>query len=114
MKYIRTKDGRVFDKSKETIVFDILYPRGEELLSRTVNLKEDILKQADTIEELVDAYVIFPKDKKYKPYTENTLSVFDDVKDVLRHNDIYLSIWLEDGTLKSKAKMNEKGELELL
>ena len=70
-------------------------------------------KQADTIEELGDACVIVPKDGKFKPYTVNTLSVFDDFEDFINHNDIYLSIWV-DALLKPVAKMNDKGRWELL
>ena len=120
MKYIRTKDGRI-------LIAPNLYDNGGIVLCSEPPMYEtrdaknewgcvfchDVINQADTIEELGDIYVIVPKDGKSKPYTLNTLSGFDDIKDVLKRNDIYLSIWV-DALLKPMAKMNEKGELELL
>ena len=119
MKYIRTKDGRVFDKSKETIVFDILYPRGEELISRTIDLKEDVLKQANTIEELCDKFVV------YQPWTDSCYLTA--AEECIRSNiqanyyknlgyenpTVYGAIWTDRGLIYV-AKTNEKGELELL
>ena len=132
MKYIRTKDGHIYEI--QTLGYCgvlIGHFKGaddnfnlhnslrewqldckNQYFLNTPNGYTTCIKQADTIEELCDAYVIVPKDKKYKPYTINTLSVFDDFEDVLRHNDIYASIWV-DALLKPVAKMNEKGELEL-
>lgn len=118
MKYIRTKDGRIVnvslmrefetDDDNGKRIFD-----GYEDKDGTYYPVENIIKQADTIEELSDAYVIVPKDKKFKPYTLDTLSGFDDIEAVLEHNDIYSSIWV-NALLKPVAKMNEIGDLCLI
>ena len=115
MKYIRTFDGKIFDTSKETIIFDTLYPKGEELLSNTINIKEDVLKQADTIEELCDEFVV--------SYEDGARIVYQDLEwakvkakaslEVGHKSIIYGAIWTDKGLIYV-AKMNDKGELELL
>lgn len=114
MKYVRTKDKIIpyyddLPTGKLGVVIKYLgrveYDKVNEVFD------EIVIKEANTIEELTDAYVIVPKDQKSKPYTVNTLSVFDDIKDVLKHNDIYSSIWV-NAILKPIAKMNDKGVLE--
>ena len=139
MRYIVTKDGKFFDikRIKLQLKSDGYYKKYKfEKLTVNKTLQEIQLnwtcydgnnnlchfgirlncdsieyKQANTIEELTDVYVIVPKDQKSKPYTVNTLSVFDDIEDVLKHNDIYSSIWV-NALLKPVAKMNDKGVLE--
>lgn len=107
-KYIRTKDRIV------------------ELKKMTINdkLTDDYIheKAADTIEELCDEFVIkvdneylhakyYPVDKTFYIYnTEEEISL----EECLRFNYVVKgAIWTEWG-LKYVAKMNEKGELELL
>lgn len=117
MRYIRTKNkiydtyssGIILSKNKTTHELEFFY----QSYAFSIPFQLEVLSQADTIEELGDVYVIVPKDSKSKPYTVNTLSGFDDVTDVLRDSDIYLSIWV-GADLHSVAKMNDKGELELL
>lgn len=106
MKYVRTKDGRILRLNEASEKF---FEGKKIFLASTY----EELQQADTIEELSDAYVIVPKDKKFKPYTLDTLSGFDDIEAVLEHNDIYSSIWV-NALLKPVAKMNEKGDLCLI
>lgn len=122
MKYIRTKSGQLFtvaekiDKTEFNHSFKYLYRIKEiEKIDNGSNIIVDVnvVKEADTIEELSDAYVIVPKDKKFKPYTLDTLSGFDDIEAVLEHNDIYSSIWV-NALLKPVAKMNEIGDLCLI
>jgi len=114
MKYIRTKDGKIVELKPHKFYKYVLEDEKLYLSGKGKYLYiNNVVSQADTIEELGDVYVIVPKDKKYKPYTENTLSVFDDITDVLRHSDIYLSIWV-DALLKPIAKMSDKGELCLI
>lgn len=108
MKYVRTKDG-IYELDKYKEKYHYFKVNGSAYKLQKISE----CKQANTIEELGDVYVIAPKDSKSKPYTVNTLSMFDDVEDVLRHNDIYLSIWV-GALLKHAAKMNDKGDLELL
>lgn len=122
MKYIKTIDGRVFYARKKTkksvkLANDNLHweaiPKGCYDYFTLDYEDDEILKQANTIEELGDTYVIVPKDKKFKPYTTNTLSVFDDFEEVLKYNDIYMSIWV-GALLKPAAKMNDEGVLCLI
>lgn len=110
MKYIRTKD-KIYEFGKIGLVGKEMEKDFFERPSNSI-FESEIVKQANTIEELGDIYVIVSKDGKAKPYTTNTLSVFDDFEDVLKHNDIYMSIWV-GALLKPVAKMNDKGELEL-
>lgn len=113
MSYIRTKDG-IYEPDGESFDGSYLLVKvkgGWNYLSK----KEPILKQADTIEELCDEIVIkeydeptpcsspIGKSKSWKAYQPI-------VKEV---EAIYGSIWV-DGNLIKVAKMNEKGELELL
>lgn len=117
MKYIRTKD-RIFEVYKEKEDGYII--RTKPFLETTnkeyyLNLffsKERVIKVADTIEELVDEYVRVHK-------TFNNMSMVCDKELAIssskypKHYDVYGSIWV-DGELHKVAKMNEKGELELL
>ena len=85
MKYIRTKDGKIYLINSEFILLD-----GD--------------KQADTIEELCDEFV-------YNKMTFKTLEETLDYAPI--GSDIYGAIWTDKG-LTYVAKMNDKGELELL
>ena len=96
MKYIKTKDG-VY---KEEIEWTSNPP------------KQLAIKIADTIEELCDEFVIINPDIYEKP----TLCYgdYDEYKDELHKEDILFgAIWTDKGLIYV-AKMNEKGELELL
>lgn len=109
MKYIRTKDGiEKLDADREHLTE---YMNG---------------KQANTIEELVDEFVIdfgktnYPTTNRYKRYAdfENLKKEIEDrEKNFYRYLNIdfivYGAIWTNKGLIYV-AKMNEKGELELL
>ena len=73
--------------------------------------------RADTIEELCDEFVVFEEYSK-KPFTLKQVYSFQDVKDyvdkmagLVKH--ILGAIWTDKGLIYV-AKMNDKGELELL
>lgn len=72
--------------------------------------KNRIIKQADTIEELCDAFVLFKNNKPYAivPNKEHNAELAHDV-----WKDYRGAIWTDKG-LKYVAKTNNKGELELL
>lgn len=83
-----------------------------------------IIKSSDTIEELVDEYVSINKENKFHSLIEiekhgnrftrdKITSWVETLEKKLKKCDIYGSIWV-DGNLIKVAKMNEKGELELL
>lgn len=102
MKYIRTKDG-IYEKANQTIYKneELEYIDGYELVK--------IIKQADTIEELCDEFV-----SVYGKYQDH----WDNLEECLRlcwdgPAEIYGAIWTDRGLIYV-AKMNEKGELELL
>lgn len=108
MKYIRTKDGRIGkvtheDNKNYRAKFGRKYP----LIS-----KEDVIKVADTIEELCDRFVLITNRAHYG------FGHFRNIKRVVLGKEekfiaCYGAIWTDDG-LKYVAKMNDKGELELL
>lgn len=108
MKYIRTKDGKIID-------FKPIKPKYENdvmtlnwLIDNYCGGKNNVVKVADTIEELCDEFV-YCKGKKRKAFSPLTFTE----KDISFCDVIYGAIWTEWG-LKYVAKINEKGELELL
>ena len=116
MKYIRTKDNHIFklsngtdfEKTKETYVWCFDKRLGFHF---KVDIKI-ILKQANTIEELVDEYVRVHKTTNVKPMICDKELAISSSKYPSCY-DVYGSIWV-GADLLSKAKMNDKGELELL
>lgn len=95
MKYIRTKDGRIL----ESEINDNRKSLGYEPIP--------FIKQADTIEELCDEFVI-----------ENNGHCISDlytIKRLLVKNKVLVfgAIWTDKGLIYV-AKMNDKGELKLL
>ena len=121
MKYIRTKDGKIFDTQYEPKAFKynwnakfiiddnnlIVY---DKIFKERIANHGEILKQADTIEELCDEFVLFREGKPFAivPNEEHNAELAKYV-----WKDYRGAIWTEWG-LKYVAKMNEKGELELL
>ena len=119
MKYIRTKDN-IYELSEKK-----LDPCGEIFRVKVKNnfgfdeiiLKNEIIKQADTIEDLCDEYVLENiYDIKYAKKVfiyQNKIdeSIIELVKE--KSINFYGAIWTECG-LKYVAKMNLNGELELL
>lgn len=129
MKYVRTKDGRIIkipNKHKE-IVYDgnviisvekiINGVRGETIVSGIVD------READTIEELCDAFVAMCDEYK-APFiwNNNNDNDFKKVKQFYEYwgnknrkhlRFLYGAIWTDQG-LSYVAQMNEEGELELL
>ena len=141
MKYIRTKDG-IYEATE---INGMVVARGDVAYScdiadvhfPIVFKEKDIIKQADTIDELCDEFVV--------KYTDNSMSVFCS-QGLIRENghitfeetrldlnefldylikeenetikEIYGAIWIKgkhnEPILKSVAKTNEEGKLELL
>ena len=113
MKYVRTKDGRIVEipnKHKE-IVYDgnviisvekiINGVKGQEIITGLVD------KKADTIEELCDEFVTSYIDGFHQ------LTSFPSKVDAILGHSVYGAIWTDKGLIYV-AKMNDKGELELL
>lgn len=125
MKYIRTKDTIVdFDKAFEGGYYDIdgnLYTPNSDGLSVSLIDFDKLFgcktRKADTIKELCDEWICRDnRGKEYKPYRFYFL---DDLYAFIKENrlfeqyTIYGAIWTDKGLIYV-AKMNEKGELELL
>ena len=141
MKYIRTKDGNIIDTKNKFYHFVETKEQYEKEKKRRKNdfsccgmvsfIENNIwnrfcerhngnnetrekIEQADTIEELCDEFVVA---------YENARIVYDDLewaktkaKSSLEYGNksiIYGAIWTDKGLIYV-AKMNEKGELELL
>ena len=108
MKYIRT-DGNVI----------ISYDENVDKLDQPFILTQPshIINQADTLEELCDEFVVkyFNKVEQRNKYLH--LERFKEFNNYCWNKDdeyyIYGAIWTKKG-LVYVAKMNEKGELELL
>ena len=91
MRYIRTKDGRIVKHP---------HPNAE-----VFTFRYEILEQADTIEELCDEFVYHLKSGG--KFIDEQL-VKSDIYEI-----VYGAIWTDKGLIYV-AKMNDKGELELL
>lgn len=112
MKYIRTKDGKIYD-SLALRVDEIVYKDEQGKWCReyrTVDPLKKVLKTADTIEELCDEFVLFRDNKPYAivPNKEHNAELAHDV-----WKDYRGAIWTDKGLI-FVAKMNNKGVLELL
>jgi len=98
MKYIRMKDSVLRMDTK--LSCKALY----EYLSQFDNYKNDLVKVADTIEELCDEFVVEDRDE---------FAIFHNLKLAKQTKGIiYGAIWTDKGLIYV-AKMNDKGELEL-
>ena len=118
MKYIRTKDK----KGKQYIVSDrdYFFQIKDNKAIFTYGYEEELLGQANTIEELCDELVLKDLDTEMcftmsavhiQDIRDNWKNLMDN--DYLKSHTIYGAIWTDKGLIYV-AKMNEKGELELL
>ena len=106
MKYIRTKDGRILEINK--MVNPCVYetkPNKQGVYEEIGNGWVD--KVANTIEELCDEYVS-EWAGTYKLITKKEIWFY-----LTEGKTIYGAVWTDKGLIYV-AKMNDKGELELL
>ena len=123
MRYIRTTDGRIFEVMSGPDENE-WYEQKDGIICLP---KKKILKQTNTIEELCDEFVWKWNEKEF-PYSKarqyDRYSGYGDLKRAIRAEEnygkylnydyeIYGAIWTKWG-LKYVAKINNKGELELL
>lgn len=112
MKYIRTKFNEIYnldDFTKNDFMPNCYVAK---YFNRCIH-KDDIIKQADTIDKLCDTFVIIVDKQGYL--------IIDDYKkamEIMQRNDnynaiCYGAIWCDWG-LKYVAKMNKESELCLL
>ena len=105
--YIRTKNGRILD-------FDKL----NEASKLSIDMAEEPIREADTIEDLCDEFVVFDKEQPngkllyYKGF-ENLKKEFIDFEKDKEKVVVFGSIWTDKGLIYV-AKMNDKGDLELI
>lgn len=102
MKYIRTADGRIMKHP---------HPDKEVFTSRY-----EIVKSADNIEELCDEFIeTMGHTGEYFHYHYPSNVNFKRLIEDMREQDfmIYGAIWTDKGLIYV-AKMNSKGELELI
>lgn len=113
MKYIRTKlHGvcKVIKEGKYTISYENKYVVG------SMDKDASKIQQADTIEELCDSFVVSLKEVNgHVSYDNNSKWQYELLKKKadLDKCDIYGAIWTDKGLIYV-AKMNDKGELELI
>lgn len=111
MKYIKTKDA-IYKVRKpaldEYLWEDSTYVYGHEHIDN-----KDIIKRADTIEELCDEFVMKATFRIEKPFIAE-ISFNYLCKSYNKNNEeVFGAIWTDKGLLYV-AKMNESGCLELL
>ena len=128
MKYIRTKDGRIYEIIEETEnSFELCSPFEKRMGCSCIMIKRMLVSNekptyrvANTIEELCDEYVVFNPTVEQKEYLVEWLGK-DKIKYktgqqqegfIVSYETLFGAIWTEWG-LKYVAKMNDKGELEL-
>ena len=120
-RYFRTKDGKIYDTNRYAYVWTT--PKGIGL-SVCANydifiLNSLIEKQSDKLTCLCDRYVLHHTDviflnKEHTKYRfENEPNNWHDITDTEIRVGIYGAIWTDKGLIY-KAKLNEKGDLELL
>ena len=117
MKYIRTKD-RIYE-----IESDYLNNKGVRVGYNVVGQEEVVLIennniiQADTIEELCDELIVISKTQNfittYSTAVYNLAHISAIIDHLIDRYDVKGAIWTNKG-LTYVAKMNEKGELELI
>ena len=132
MKYIRTKDeiyGVYFVKDNGVNIETKAYfeTKDKRFFLHDFILNEKIIKQADTIEELCDEFALFYMETKNPtpiPWaTYERRGVWEKerehiIKEIVSHPSyrqpiLKGAIWTDNGLIYV-AKMNDKGELELL
>ena len=122
MKYIRTKDGRILE-NKVIINPRVVQFYSDEEIENGISPNQ-VVKQADTIEELCDEFVLINS----KIWVLGGYNQFESKKDAewdyknavrlwkiskVPNKALYGAIWTDRGLIYV-AKMNDKGELELL
>lgn len=122
MKYIRTEDGRILKIGEQT---DIGYEKGCLAIHNRAEIVDTcdpivILKESHNIIDLCDDLIVVDIETK-TCCIHGGADELDEIKEVMNKHgfqfkkncEIYGAIWTRKGFIII-AKMNEKGELELL
>lgn len=110
MRYIRTK-SEIYDINDLYVCEEISEKPYATIKGGWCIYKESIVKEADTIEELCDEFVV-TADFYNKPNILAKVNSLPIDIDLTTHI-IYGAIWTDKGLIYV-AKMNDEGELELL
>lgn len=119
MKYIRTEDEKIFLIHEDLDNKDLWYFESKEKTIVISCNPIDLGKVADTIEELCDEFVLYDSKDMINTFIStyervmNWKEVLDKRKLDKPNYEIYGAIWTDKGLIYV-AKMNDKGELELL
>ena len=111
MKYIRTKDDKIFLIHEDLDNKDLWYFESKEKTIVISCNPSDLGKVADTIEELCDLFIGIYKDEE-EIEDKEIGHCFDFFQNEKSFKEIYGAIWTKKGLIYV-AKMNDKGELEL-
>jgi len=110
-KFIRTKEGI------EELIYNSEFEYYVTMHTETIISEAHIgmYQTADTIEELCDEFVVIRKiDNLHNLLRNYSIEDLHILKDRQKHNcEVYGAIWTDKGLIYV-AKMNEKGELELI
>lgn len=113
-KYIRTKD-EIF-RIEKNIYNKVFAVNSKREWQEFEYIEKDIIKEADTIEELCDEFVYVNKSTNsktvYAGFVAFQISTMTKIAKEIE-SDLYGAIWTESGLIYV-AKMNDKGELELI
>ena len=116
MKYIRTKDRIIKKEEKEQEYSGLHYFHSYDMNKSDYEYyEEDIIAQANTVKKLCDDFVVVYEDGARIVYGDLKWAK-EKAKTSLELGDksiIYGAIWTNKGLIYV-AKMNEKGEVELL
>lgn len=124
--YIRTKDGRIIEVKERRVVFPV-FPAGEpRTIFNNSILEKDILKQANTIEELADYFFHLTYNVDTDNYEINYWGRAKEIDNYLKDykeglmfgigigEDKLFFANLTDKGIVFVAKMNRKGDFKLL
>lgn len=116
MKYIRTNEG-IYETSDDDYK---LFMIDSFKLAFKDKYKEEIISQADTIEELCDMFVCICDNDldtasiiNAKHISINEALKYSNYEEEKENMQFYGAVWCDSG-LKYVAKLNDKEELELL
>lgn len=107
--YIRTKN-RIY--KVESTLRDNGFVKGYNVGEMAFIRKDQVIKQAETIEELCDMFVVI-ENVYGKIYHSINYTLCDDLRNDKDNEGIYGAIWTDKGLIYV-AKMNESGDLELI
>lgn len=115
MKYVRTKDGIwLFGGTHHN--GDVIIGKKQEIDFGYCFDKEDIIKQADTVEELCDEFVLVRENvsNERMKFYQCLYSRLSDTDFDRKDNDkVFGAIWTDKGLIYV-AQINNEGDLELL